>query len=109
MIKHFFPGLRVEIPDRADVARPIRGVTARLVSRIPKDSELYTKLGFTQLHWIAVVVDGPQSTIGLKVYLNELIVVPLEPEGAVPAKITMDALLRTCHADPKAILGDEGS
>lgn len=109
MIKHFFPGLLVELPDRADVAKPIRGAIVRLRSRIPKDSDLYLKLGFKQLHWIAVVERGPQPTIGLVIYLNESIGLPLEPEGAVPAKTTMESLLRTCHADPKAILGDEGS
>lgn len=109
MIKHFFPGLLVELPDRADVAKPIRGAIARLHSRIPANSDLHKRLGFRHLQWEACIEKGPAAAIGIMVYLNEAIVLPLEPEGAVPAKLTMDALLRTCHADPKAILGDEGN
>ena len=105
MIKHFFPGLLVELPDRADIAFPIRGAFARLYYRISANSDLHKRLGLTHLQWVACVEKGPTSVIGIMVYLNESMVIPLEPDGAIPAKITLDALLRTCHADPQKILG----
>lgn len=101
--KSFFPGLMVYLHNSSDVPKPIRGDYAVIRQRIPADHDIYKMLGYHHLHWIA------ETAGGVMVYLNEQICTPVPPDGAVPAKITLEALLRTCHADPRAILGDSGS
>lgn len=111
MITKYFRGLRVYIPlQQNDVAAELRGCTIRIVSPISPRSRVHTTLGMAHLDWMGKVIRAPkESSVGKVVYINNLVGIPLEYDGDGPAHIDMKELLRTCHADPKAILGNDGS
>lgn len=103
----FFRGLRVYIPlTEKAMPKGLPGCTVRIVKKLNAASRVHAVLGRPDLTWQGVVIRAPdQAIVGKEVYFNENVGIPLQYDGASPAHITMEQLLRTCHADPQKILG----
>lgn len=95
MKNEFFVGAVVKIYDSDRIPMALRGQRVILVSRAVSTSQFGTI-------WNAVDANGRA------VLLNKNSGYVIHPQGARPADISLEQLLRTCHVDPK-ILRSEGA
>lgn len=90
-----------------NLPKDLPGSTVRVVRKVDARSRVHAQLGRTDLTWEGVVENAQdRRTIGRIVYFNENLGIILRYDGAKPAHITLEQLLRTCHADPQKILGN---
>ncbi len=103
----FFRGMRLYVPlTEREMPKGLPGCTVRIVKKLTAASRVHNLLGRTDLTWQGVVIRAPDpSLVGKEVYLNENVGIRLPYEGEGAAHITLEQLLRTCHADPQKILG----
>src|SRR5690606_8141205 len=102
----FFRGMRLYVPlTERDMQKGLPGCTVRIVKKMNAASRVHRVLARSALTRQGVVICAPDpSTVGKEVYLNENVGIRLPYGGEQRAHITLEQLLRTCHADPQKIL-----